>query len=178
MKEILRKLEGGNRRSIGQVDEVIADVLSEPSLFDALFDGMLSDDPMVSMRAADATEKITGQHPEYLRPYKTRLIEEVAQSEQKEVRWHVAQLIPRLDLSAEERDVAVEILLGYLDDESRIVKTFSMQALADLAERDPGLQSQIIPLLKKLTETGSPAMKSRGRRLLHRLSTSSKRSEG
>ena len=170
MNDVLKKLAGGDRRSIGRVGEVVADVLNDPTLFKAVFCGMLSDDPIIRMRSADAIEKITAKRPEYLQPYKTKLIQQVAKIEQQEVRWHVAQMVPRLELSEEERGVVVEILLGYLSDKSKIVKTFSMQALADLAEQDASLRSQVIPLLEELTRTGSPATKSRGRKLLARLS--------
>ena len=90
----------------------------------------------------------------------------VAGSEQQEVRWHVAQMLPRLDLSADERETVVAILTGYLDDESKIVKTFSMQALANLAAQDAGLRPQVTALVEELNRTGSPAMQSRGRKLL------------
>jgi hypothetical protein len=56
--------------------------------------------------------------------------------------------------------------MGYLSDESSIVKTFSMQALADLAARDGRLLAQVMPLIQRLTQTGTPAMKSRGRKLI------------
>ncbi len=45
-----------------------------------------------------------------------------------------------------------------------------MQALTDLAQRDPALRSQVAPLIERLTETGTPAMRSRGRKLLKQLS--------
>jgi hypothetical protein len=169
MDDILCKLEGGDRRSIGRVDEVVADVLKDPSLFGIVFNGMLSDDPLVTMRCADALEKITLLHPEYLQPFKAKFLQEVTQSKQQEVRWHVAQMLPRLELSAEERAVAVEILLDYLNDKSKIVKTFSMQALADLVEQDDSLRDRVIPILEELSETGSPAMRSRGRKLVKKL---------
>ena len=51
MGGLLEKLQGGDRRSIGRVDEVVAEVLDEPALFDTLFYGMLSDDPLIRMRA-------------------------------------------------------------------------------------------------------------------------------
>lgn len=170
--DILRKLEGGDRRSVGRVDEVVATVLADSSLFEVIFDGMLSDDPIVRMRSADAIEKISAEHPAYLQPFKVRLLQEVSASEQQEVRWHVAQMLPRLGLNTEDRSAAVRILLAYLGDRSKIVKTFSMQALADLAEQDPSLRAQVILVLEELTETGSPAMKNRGRKLLKRLGTS------
>lgn len=170
MHDILKKLEGGDRRSIGRANEVVADVLDEPTLFGVVFDGMLSYDSIVRMRSADAIEKITVEHPEYLQPYKEKLIRQVAVIEQQEVRWHVAQMIPRLELSDQERTVVVEILMDYLDDMSKIVVTFSMQALADLALEDPGLRPRVIAALERLTATGSPAMRSRGRKLLQSMS--------
>ncbi len=67
------------------------------------------------------------------------------------------------------RATVVEILYRYIEDKSRIVKTFAMQALADFAERDRALRLRVLPLLDDLTRTGSPAMRSRGRRLVARL---------
>ncbi len=167
--DILHKLEGGDLRSIGRADEVVADVLDDLDLFEHVFRGMSSEDPIVRMRAADVVEKVSAVHPECLQPYKGNLLQRVAAIDQQEVRWHVAQMLPRLELDAEERAKAVEILLGYLDDRSKIVKTCAMQALADLALIDDSLRPQVIPVLQDLTQTGSPAMKSRGHKLLDRL---------
>jgi hypothetical protein len=135
---------------------------------------MSSEDPLVRMRSADVVEKITTVHPEYLQPHKEKLIRQIANVEQQEVRWHVAQMLPRLYLDPAERAVVFSILLGYLNDESKIVKTFSMQALADLAEDDATLRPRVVGLLEDLTRTGSPAMKSRGRKLLDRLNQSNR----
>ena len=169
MHEILNLLTGGDRRSIGRVQEVVAEVLREPSLFGEVFYGMLSDDPLISMRAADAIEKITAQHPDYLQPYKDVLITQVASRNQQEVRWHVAQLIPRLQLDQHERDLLFEVLRTYLSDPSAIVKTFSLQALADLALQDDRLLPETVRLLKMYMENGSAAVRSRGRKLLQKL---------
>ena len=169
MKCLLQKLKGGDRRSIRGVPQVVDLVTMDPSLFPAVLGGMTDADPLVRMRCADAIEKITVGRPECLAPYKRRLIEIAAKAEQQEVRWHLAQLFSRLDLSASERRRVVVILTGYLADASKIVKTFSMQALADIAAQDPDLRGPITGQLEKLTRTGSPAMKSRGRKLLARL---------
>lgn len=169
MEEILQKLKGADRRSIGRVNEVVSEVLNKPALFDPIFAGMLSDDPCLRMRCADASEKITAQRPELLQPYKRKLIRQVAGINQQEVRWHVAQMLPRLELSRAERRVVIEILLDYLRDKSRIVRTFSMQALAEMAMADRSFRSRMIDLIEELSRTGSPAMKSRGRKLLAEL---------
>ena len=169
MNPILKKLAGTDRRSTGRSNEVVAEVLANPTLFDAVFEGMRADDPVVRMRAADAVEKITAQHPEYLRPYKSKLIRKIARIDQQEVRWHVAQMLSRLDLSRAERRAVVGLLADYMRDKSKIVKTFSMQALADIAQQDADLRPSIVMQLQELTRTGSPAMQSRGRKLLAKL---------
>ncbi|HUV92314.1 MAG TPA: hypothetical protein VMV80_04440 [Anaerolineales bacterium] len=172
MSDILDKLKVGDRRSIGRADEVVAEVLDNTTLFDDLFSGMQHDNPLVRMRSADAVEKITALHPDFLEPYKTTIIEEVAPIEKQEVRWHVAQMVPRLELRETEVNKVFDILLGYLDDDRKIVKTFSMQALADLAQQHAELIPQVTQILEEQTRTGSPAMKSRGRKLLVMLRSS------
>ncbi len=166
---LLDRLTGGDFRSIGDSEQVAADVLTNPSLFPGLFAGLTHPDALIRMRAADATEKVTTARPDLLQPFKPRLLKEVASINQQEVRWHVAQMIPRLALTKSERRKAVDILKSYLSDKSSIVKTFSMQALADLAGQDESLKPEIVPLFKELTRTGTSAMQSRGKKLLKQM---------
>jgi HEAT repeat protein len=174
MKSILDRLRGGDRRMVRGVDQVIKAVRADPELFDLLIEGMMADDPLIRMRAADAVEKISAEHPEYLRPHKKTLLKRIVKIEQQEVRWHVAQLLPRLPLTPAERRAAVKSLNAYLFDKSSIVKTFAMQALSDLAGQDPRLRPAIVRRLERLTRDGSPAMKSRERRLLAKLKGSTR----
>ena len=160
---LVAKLQGTDRRSIGRSEEVVGDVLADPGQFRLVFDAMLGPDPVVRMRAADAVEKITRRRPDLLRGLEDRVLTEVAAIDQQEVRWHVAQLLPRLALTPPQRARAITILRGFLDDDSRIVRTFAMQALADLAEHDEQMRRWVRPLLAELTRTGTPAMRSRGR---------------
>ena len=169
LNDILAKLRGGNRRSIGRSNEVVAEVLADPDQFDALFQGLTAADPLVRMRAADAIEKITAQRPDLLQPYQAALLTEVAPIPQQETRWHVAQMLPRLTLSGAARAQAVAILEGYLGDRSRIVQAFALQALADLAAHDAGLKPRVVARLENALATGSPAVRSRARRLLDTL---------
>jgi len=164
--KILKKLAGGDRRSIGHSNEVVAEVLARPALFRVLMEGLTSEDPLVCMRAADAMEKITVQRPELLRPHKSAVLEISGRARQQEVRWHMALLFPRMNLRAKERGVAANILFDYLRDKSSIVKTCAMQGLAGLAAQDAALKAKILSLLRELTETGTPAMRARGRKLL------------
>ena len=140
-----------------------------PALLDELFDGLFADDPVVRMRTADAVEKITLAKPHLLHPHKKKLIRLAGDTEQQEVRWHMAQILPRLILKSDDRKTIVEIFFAYLNDKSKIVVTFALQALADFAAKDKKLRSRVIRVLEDLSDTGSPAIKSRGKKLLGRL---------
>lgn len=178
LHSVLRKLQGGDRRSIGRSNEVVADVIADPTLFKAVFAGLLSDDAVLRMRSADAVEKITARHPEYLQGHRGTLIGKVARLDQKEVRWHVAQMLPRVAWNGAERQQVFDVLMEYLNDRSSIVKTFAMQALADLAQHNPELRPTVMVRLQELTVIGTPAMKARGRKLLAKLGGLTRRSTG
>ena len=45
---------------------MVQDILEDPTLFGEIFNGMLSEDPRIRMRSADALEKVSSKHPEYL----------------------------------------------------------------------------------------------------------------
>ncbi|UCE35888.1 MAG: hypothetical protein JSW00_09985 [Thermoplasmata archaeon] len=167
MSQILQKLKGGDLRSIGRADEVVEDILKNPSLFGEVFKGMSHDDPKVRMRSADALEKVSSKHPEYLQPYKKRLISEVSVSDQQEVQWHVAQMFSYLKLTRKEREKVVSILFSYIDGtKSNIVKVFSMETLTELAESDDNLKPRVIGKIKKEIKSGSSAVVNRGRKLI------------
>jgi len=170
MNSLLKRLSGGDRRSIGNSIEVAADVLANPKLFPDLFGGMLEDDPIIRMRSADAVEKVTVHNPILLKPLRKTLLTKVALIDQQEIRWHCAQLFSRVDWTRPERTRIVAILQDYLKDKSSIVRTFAMAALGDIAMKDAKLRKPIVKQLTELTETGTPAMKARGKKLLTQLS--------
>jgi hypothetical protein len=126
-----------------------------PEIFGQLIEGLRHPEPAVRMRAADAAEKASVEHKQLLHPFKAKLMELLTEATQQELRWHLAQMVPRLALTGEERHGAAGILRIYLGDRSSIVRTFAMQALADLAERDTSLQPDVVDLIRRLTKTGS-----------------------
>ena len=112
MHLLVAKLQGTDWRSIGRSEEVVADVLADPGQFRLVFDAILTPDPVVRMHAADAVEKIARRRPALLHGLENCMLTEVARIDQKEVRWHVAQLLPRLTLTLPQRAQAIAILRG------------------------------------------------------------------
>jgi hypothetical protein len=166
---LLEKLTGGDRRSIGRSDEVVALVLKKPSLFAELVHGLHATDPLVRMRAADAAEKVSLKRPDLLRPFKAELVRLLDEASEQELRWHLAQMVPRLPLTKRERLRAASALRHYLNDRSSIVKTCALQALAEIAATDESFLPETKALLQDSLRNGTAAMKARARKLLRQL---------
>ena len=102
-------------------NQIVTEILKNPKTFPHLIAGISHHDPVIRMRAADSIEKITLQRPDLLRPFKEKLLAlatgSAAPSLQQEVRWHLALLLPRLELTLTERALATDILFEYLDDD-------------------------------------------------------------
>jgi hypothetical protein len=99
------------------------------------------------------------RQPRLLLPHKSQILRLAASITHNVLRWHLALVIGRLHLTFREREIALDILL-------------SMQGLADLALADPSLRARVLPVRRHCTATGTPAMKARGRKLLHQLGKS------
>jgi hypothetical protein len=70
MTKIEKLLSVGDLRSAGKSEVVVTQVLSKPALFEDVVNAIYIDDAGTRMRASDAVEKITRDHPEWLKPYK------------------------------------------------------------------------------------------------------------
>jgi hypothetical protein len=166
MSDLLDALAGGDRRSIGKSDAIVRKVLREPARFGEIVHGLRHDSAVVRMRCADAAEKVSRARPDLLQPHKRDLLALAAVSVEQELCWHLAQMLPRLALEKEERRRVQAIMFGYLEHESRIVRTFAMQALADLSGNDRGLRRRLLPLFEELARTGTAAVRARARKLI------------
>ena len=166
MRQIEKLLAGGDRRSIGRSNQVVKLVLHEPRRFRELVGCLFNDDPIVRIRAADAAEKISAKLPRLLDPYKRELLGLLCDTHQIEVRWHLAQMVPRLTLDASERQRVMKTFERCLDDRSSIVKTFALQGMSDLVQRDESARAKVKALLEQATRSETPAMKARARKLL------------
>ena len=161
-------LAGVDRRSIGRANEVAKLVLKQPKLFRELMACLWHDDPLIRMRAADAAEKVSRANPSLLARYKPQLLGLLAETTQIELRWHFAQMIPRLQLTPRERQRAAGALRRYLDDRSSIVRTWALNAFTELSQHDVSLQTETKQLLEEALRSGTAAMRARARKLLAR----------
>ena len=167
--EILKKLEGGDPRAMGQVYLVAEEFEANPALLDEIFKGAASPNPLVKMRSAQVINRVAAQRPDYLEPYNHRLIEVLSKGRERQYRRNLIMLLPRLKLTEPEKVKVSEILGGFLSDKNVTVVISAMEALVELAGDDPEKQVKLLPVVDELARTGSPAIRVRARRAQEKL---------
>ncbi|WP_214824918.1 hypothetical protein [Exiguobacterium sp. s28] len=168
--DIREVLSGGDLRSVGHVDEVVTFVGNDPDRFSELMTVLTDDRPVVRMRSADAMEKVTRHYPALLQAHQASLFEQLQIATQQEVRWHLAQLMPRMTWTEEEVSDIVRVLTDWIAAEtSAIVIVNALQAMFDLSAMHPRFRDELKALLETQLAAGSPAVKSRAKKLLHKL---------
>jgi hypothetical protein len=165
-------LEGGRPLFLGRASEVAALVLAKPKRAFQLIECLWDEDLGVANRAAGALQITCSRRSALAAPWKDSLLGLLTEAEQKKLRWSLALIVPRLELTVPECRRAAAALQTYLEDQSSIVKTCAMQGLAELTRQDPSLLPEVLDLLRILARSGTPAMRARGRILLHGLEAS------
>jgi len=118
---------------------------------------------IIVLRAADAIEKISMNKEELLQPYKQILLKFLDGAKNKELKWHIAQLIPRLHLSKSETEKAFDKLRQWAMDnkESRIVRVNSIQALFEFCCLFSQFKPSFELILKELDNKNIPSITAR-----------------
>jgi len=162
-------LTGRDRRSIGKSNALVARLEQQRELLPELVQHLWDPDPIIAMRAADALEKFTRSQKEVLQRFKNELLGLAEETRQQELRWHLAAVLPRLQLTSSELRRVMKVLTHYLEDKSSIVKTFALQGMFDLSIQHSELRPQIEELVNVALSTGTAAMRARARKLLSQM---------
>ncbi|HEX5651449.1 MAG TPA: hypothetical protein VFX58_00155 [Chitinophagaceae bacterium] len=166
MRQFDQLLAGDDLRSLGNTGLVVATIKTQNE-FDRLFPLIFHENRMVVMRAADAIEKISITRPVYLSKYKKQLLGLCDAATNKELKWHLALLLPRLQLINKEFDKAWNMLRRWAKDSanSRIVRVNAIQALFELTCQNPAKRKKISRLLLEINKENIPSLNARIRKI-------------
>jgi hypothetical protein len=162
-------LTQGNRLTAGRAGEVARLLIKQPRNAAKVIECLWDDDAGVANRAADALQRASIRDPEILRPWKNALLGRMTDATESKLRWNLALMIPRVELSLMETERAAVALRSWLGDRGSIVKTCAMHGLAGLTRWNPALLPEVLDMLRVLSRSGTPAMRARGRILLRKL---------
>lgn len=166
MQDFARLLLGKDLRTIKKSNKVVQ-LVEDQATFDTLFALLLHHERTLVMRAADAVEKITIRHKEFLQPHKHQILSLLKSPIPIEFKWHVAQLIPRLQWDPEELQDVWTTLAYWAQNpnESKIVRVSALQALFELSQLNPSFKQRFINVFQILEHETIPSLKARIRKL-------------
>jgi hypothetical protein len=160
------RLAAGDMRQTGAAGAIAAEMLVRPQCLPELLAALEDARPGVRMRAADALEKVSAAKPALVQPHGATLLKLAANATQQELRWHLAQMIGRLDLTPAQAKRAAAVFAYWLAaDDSRIVRVMALQAVADMARSHPTLRPQARALCEQALNSPFPAVRARARKL-------------
>lgn len=164
---------GGKTNSLGEVTSVIAIVLEDKSRLTELYDCLFNQDAWVRMRAADAIEKICRAYPEWLTPYIDRFNENLADSTQPSILWHLAEMYGELELTDAQKSFAITWLKQQLSskDIDWIVASNAMGTLVQFVNDGSVSKAEALPLLEVQLQHKSNAIKKRAAKMIDQLPT-------
>lgn len=166
MSDFEKLLSGGSLRSLGKSNSLISKIRNQDD-FSELFKFLFHENRIVAMRAADVIEKVSISNPGYLLKHKKEIINLCKSETEKEVKWHLALLLPRLNPTNKELLQSWEILTEWALDRanSRIVRVHSIQSLFDLLKERKELEKDFNLTLMKLERENIPSINARIRKL-------------
>lgn len=163
MKE---KLLGNDLRSISKVNEVVESIKTQQQ-FDELFSFLHEGERLLTMRSIDAIEKITRRFPQFLNKHKKELIAFSQTATNIEFKWHLALLLPRIDLENNELKEIFNLLTSWAlnKSESKIVRVNAIQTLYDLSVSHPIYESDFLKMIQKVKGEQVPSLNARIKKL-------------
>lgn len=159
-------LTGRDLRSIGMANQVVTQIKNQED-FDELFTELYNSDRKVVMRAADAIEKVSITNSDYLYNHTPEIMALFDKAKNIELKWHLAQLIPRLKLNETQTVKIWKLLLHWANDnrESNLVRVNALQSLCHLKEFHDQLRLEFEAILIEIEKENIPSLNARIRKL-------------
>ena len=166
MSKIKDLLSGGKITSAGKADEVVEIVKKNPNIAEEVFSLFLDKDPIVAMRSSYVFMKLSKSDSEIIIPFKSRIIKNIEKFTQKEVRWHIPQILLVMDLSGVEAEKTYKKLMEWAEGkDGNIVVYYSLEAAYKIAKENKKLIDDFLPRLRKINKTDAKIVKNRCKKI-------------
>lgn len=148
LKDILEKEDSSIAFEMDQLVELI----DHQEEFDKLFKYIFSDQRVIALRAIDTVEKITRQFPNFLDRHETELVNLLDVAAQDEIKLHLSQLLPRIDLRGGNLVKSWNHLMRWAKDktESTTVRVQSLQVLYEIQKKHPQFREDLEAVIDKV----------------------------
>jgi hypothetical protein len=158
-------LAGHSKR---QTMKIVHYVDGDAVRFRELMDNFLGDTYRVSQRAASAVNYCAEHHPELVRPYIVKLIEQLERDDvHVAVRRNVARLLQFVEIPPRLHGRVFEISYDLVNDADQpvAVRVFALTVAAKIAENKPDLLKELRLLVDKHISHTTVAFRTRARKV-------------
>jgi hypothetical protein len=170
MSKVIDLLSVGTITSAGGAGVVIDMVKENQKLLGEIFNLFLDKDPVVAMRSSYVFMKLSKSNRDLILPFRTLIIDNLPRYVQKEVRWHIPQILLVMDLSDQEKEITYNTLMSWAEGkDGNIVVYYSLEAAFNIAKGNNQLLANFIPRLKNINKTDAKIVKNRCKKIANNL---------
>ena len=147
-------------------------IANYPEHLELIMTKVLDDSQPENWRAAWMVDKIHEQHPELVIPYLQTMTNFVLTTQNAGKKRHLLKLISINEIQEENLAVLLNFCINIFTNtaEPVAVRVHAMQALFNIAQREPDFSGELIELIEHEMEYhGSAGLASRGKKLLKKL---------
>jgi len=166
MKNFNNLLTGDDLRSLGNSSEIISKITDQKT-FDKLFKYLFNNNRATVMKTIDVIEKVTLENSKYLQKHKVEIINLSNDTENIELKWHLAQLLGRLEYTNIEIKNVWGILKKWTLDktEGKIVRVNSLETLYGITKLERIYSNEFDEIIKSIKKENIPSINARIKKL-------------
>ena len=169
MDSLENLLANGKRNQTDDLEEYVAQAIENNRLVAEIVALSKHNKANIAARAIWIVRKLTETSPELLSKYKPILLNDLTQSPFWEVKAELCHIIPNLKLDYEEIKGAIAFFKNNLDDKSKIVKAWSLDALYEFSKIEPKITSEVERLLQMALKDEAASVRARARKILKKV---------
>jgi hypothetical protein len=166
---IRERLAAGPIRGLGCSNEIVAEATNAPELIGELVDALRDQRPVVTIRAANALQKVQRAQPDLVAKYSHKLVRAALGCEDLRTRWNLVEVVGGLHLRGTDRALAIDLMFEALGSNSGFLRAFAITGLAEYAREDADLRKRVRTIVEKALEDSSAAVRARARKLVPKL---------
>lgn len=159
-------LGSGDRKEVGRTTEVALEVLDNPAMLPDLLSCLSASDETVISHAAHAVMQIGAEDNQLFQPHVDQLIHTLEHRTQWEIGEQLPKVICELDLTPEQVDRLVPVLVAQIDDKSAIAAACALSGLKRLGDRGLISAKAVEGQLATALQSPRKAVAARARRLV------------
>ena len=157
-----------NLRSIGMIDEIVAEIYQNPALIDAIIIHIENPAPTVAWRTAWIIDKLAVKNKLLIEPYHKILVGMLKKTNNNSIRRHLTKILSANPTKECEDGELIDKCLNWIIHPKVpvAVKANAMQLLFEICKVYPELIPEFRMVVEEGLPTGSQGYKSKARKML------------